>query len=90
MEELDSKTMDSIGLRAKELSKELENVLKLLQQMNFTNYDQNKIEYLYELLEKSLESGDHSATILQRLTCLEKIHKESPNIQDSLTTIKKR
>jgi len=48
--------MDTIGNRARELNKELDDVMRRLQTMNFVNYDKNKIDYLYEMVEKALES----------------------------------
>jgi hypothetical protein len=58
--------------------------------MNFVNYDKNKIDYLYEILEKAFENEDHIIIIIDRLKSLEKIHKESPNIEGSIKTIKER
>jgi len=50
--------MDNIGNRAKELNKDLEDILRCLGKMNEVNYDKNKIDYLFEILEKSFEC-DH-------------------------------
>jgi hypothetical protein len=58
--------------------------------MNFVNYDKNKIDYLYEILEKAFENENHLNTIIDRLRSLEKIHKESPNIEGSIKTLKER
>jgi len=72
--------MNAIGLRAKDLYKDLDEIIKSLSQMNEVNYDKNKIDFLFSMLEKSLESEDHVKTISMRLQALERIHKESPNI----------
>ena len=32
--------------------------------MNFVNYDKNKIDYLYEILEKAFENENHLNTII--------------------------
>jgi hypothetical protein len=58
--------------------------------MSFANYDKNKIDYLYEILEKSFENEEHVIFIADRLKSLEKIHKESPNIEGSIKTLKER
>ena len=56
VEGLDSTIMNNIGNRAKELNKDLEDILRALQKMNDVNYDKNKVDYLFEMLEKSMES----------------------------------
>jgi regulator of extracellular matrix RemA (YlzA/DUF370 family) len=58
--------------------------------MSFANYDKNKIDYLYEILEKSFENEEHVIFIVDMLKSLEKIHKESPNIEGSIKTLKER
>ena len=90
VEDLDSRTMDMIGNRAKELNRDLEDILRKLQNMDYVNYDKNKIDYLYEILIKSMEYDDHVAIVLDRLKSLEKIHKDSPNIEDSINGIVER
>ena len=54
----DTTTMNFIGLKAKDLNKDLDDIVRRLQIMNDVNYDKNKIDYLFNILEKSLESGD--------------------------------
>lgn len=90
VEDLDSRTMDMIGNRAKELNRDLEDILRRLQNMDYLNYDKNKIDYLYEILTKSMVNEEHVEIVLDRLKSLEKIHKESPNIDDSIRTIIER
>ena len=46
------KTMDLIGNSAKWLNKTFEDILRQLSKISFVNYDKNKIDYLYEILEK--------------------------------------
>lgn len=87
VESLDQFTMDNIGLRAKELGKTFESIIKQLSTMNEANYDSNKIEYLFELLEKQFESEEHVTIILDRLKALEKIHKESSNIEAAISDL---
>jgi len=90
VDDLDSRTMDMIGNRAKELNKDLEDVLRRLQQMDYLNYDKNKIDYLYEILLKSMDNEEHVELILDRLKAVENIHKESPNIDGSIKTLKNK
>lgn len=90
VDDLDSRTMDMIGNRAKELNKDLEDILRRLQQMDYLNYDKNKIDYLYDILLKSLDNEDHVELILDRLKAIENIHKESPNIDGSIKTLKNK
>lgn len=54
----DTTQMNYIGLRAKDLNKDLDDIVRRLQIMNDVNYDKNKIDYLFNILERSLESGD--------------------------------
>ena len=82
--------MDNIGNRAKELNKDLDDILRCLGKMSEVNYDKNKIDYLFELLEKSFESEDQVAIVVERLKALEKIHKESPNIEASINNLLER
>ena len=86
----DTTTMNFIGLRAKDLNKDLDDIVRRLQIMNDVNYDKNKIDYLFNILERSLESGDQVKFILERLKALEKIHKESPNIESALKSLGER
>ena len=87
---MDSRTMDLIGNRAKELNRDLEDILRRLQTIDYINYDKNKIDFLYEILEKAMENEEHVEIVLDRLKSLEKIHKESPNIEGSIKTLKAR
>lgn len=82
--------MDSIGQRAKELNNTLDYICKKLRQMGDVNYDKNKIDFLFFMLEKAYESEEHVYIISQRLKALEKIHKESPNIDASIKSLQKR
>lgn len=67
VEALDSRTMDQIGSRAKELNKDLDESLRRLQALDYVNYDKNKIDFLYEVLEKSMENDEHVEIVLNRL-----------------------
>ena len=80
VEDLDPETMDKIGNKAKDLNKDLDEILRSLQAMDYIDYDKNKIDFLYDVLEKAMENEEHVGVILDRLTSLEKIHKDSPNI----------
>lgn len=86
----DTSTMNYIGLRAKDLNKDLDDIVRRLQIMNDVNYDKNKIDYLFNILERSLESGDQVKFILERLKALEKIHKESPSMDSALKSLAER
>ena len=58
--------------------------------MNDVNYDKNKIDFLFQILERSLENGEHIKFIVERLKALEKIHKESPNIEAAIKSLHER
>lgn len=88
--DLDSSTMDQIGNRAKELNKELDEILRRLQAMETINYDKSRIDFLYDILEKYMENEEHVELILDRLRSLEKIHRESPQIDGSIKTLRQR
>ena len=90
VDDLDTRTMDNIGNRAKELNKELDDITRRLQTMSDVNYDKSKIDYLFDLLEKAMESDEQVHVIVERLKALERIHKESPNIENSIKALKQR
>ena len=50
--------MDMIGNSAKQLNKDLDDILRKLNSLNTVNYDKNRIDYLYELLERAMEQED--------------------------------
>jgi len=68
----------------------LDEILRRLQALETINYDKNRVDFLYEVLEKYMENEEHVDLILERLKSLEKIHKESPNIDGSIKTLKER
>ena len=43
--------------------------------MDYINYDKNKIDFLYDMLEKAMEHEAHMEIIIDRLKSLEKIHE---------------
>ena len=90
VEDLDTRTMDIIGSRAKELNKDLEDIVRSLHSMSDINYDKNKIDFLFQILERAIESDEHVVTIVDRLRGIEKIHKESPNIESSIKSLVER
>lgn len=75
---LDNKQIEQIGSKAKELNRDLEACVSRLTKE--IDYDKNKIDLLYHMTEKWIESEQHVLLILERLLALEKIHKESPNL----------
>ncbi len=44
-------------------------------------YDQQKVALVFDMTERALEQKDHLELLLERLTVLEKINKESPNLE---------
>jgi len=55
--------------------------------MDYANDDKNKIDFLHDVLEKAMENEDHVGIVLDRLTSLEKIHKEAPNMDGQISTL---
>lgn len=49
--------------------------------MSDVAYERQKIDFLYSFAERSLEQLPHVDLITERLQVLERIHKESPNIE---------
>ena len=88
VEDFDSAKMGQISNSAKALNQDLDTVLRSLQAMDYANDDKNKIDFLYDVLEKAIENEDHVGIVLDRLTSLEKIHKEAPNIDGQVGTLK--
>lgn len=86
----DSTSLERIGVRSKKLNKDLDEILSRLQAMETINYEKNKIDFLYDVLEKFMENQEHVDLILDRLKSLEKIHQESPNIDSTIKTLKER
>jgi len=50
-------------------------------------YDQQKVDLVFGMTEKALEQKSHLDIILQRLTVLENIHKDSKNLDSRLKRI---
>ena len=80
----DTSSMHLIGVRAKELNKDLDVIVRRLQIMNELNYDKKKIDFLFDIMEKSFQNTDVVKIITERLKALERINKESPNINASI------
>lgn len=78
--------LDHICQRAEHVSKIQVQIMTGMGQLN-QNYDQNKIDSLFELLEMSYENKPIVEALLQRLKAIETIHKESPNIETSIKNI---
>ena len=90
MEGLNTGLLNNIGNRAKVLNKDMDDILRGLSKVQDINYDKNKIDYLFELLEKQFMCGDHLHIVTERLKALETIHRESPNIQQSINNLQKK
>lgn len=58
--------------------------MQKLSNMKEVDYDQQKVDFLYSLIDKSLELDYQVNLIIERVQALEKIHKESPNIEHLL------
>lgn len=56
--------------------------------MSDVAYDRQKIDYLYSFAERAMEQLPHLELLSERLTVLERIQKESPNIQAQLDFIR--
>lgn len=82
-ESLSTFILDKIGQRAKVLNGDLDKILSYLEKLKTTTSvgNENKIDFLFELLETSFENKPMLEQILKRLKAVEKIHKESPNIE---------
>lgn len=74
----------------KTLDNEMDEILRRLQAMETINYDKQRIDFLYDILEKFMENDEHVDIILDRLKSLEKIHTESPSIDGSIKTLRER
>lgn len=72
------------------LDNEMDEILRRLQAMETINYDKQRIDFLYDILEKFMENDEHVDIILDRLKSLEKIHTESPSIDGSIKTLRER
>ena len=83
-EKVESLDPQTFAYKSKDMNKELENILTKIQQMREIDYDKNKIDFLYEMVNKALEQGGQVEILIERLQALEKIHKESPNIAQSI------
>ena len=86
----DTTSMHLIGVRAKELNKDLDDIVRRLQIMDNLNYDKKKIDFLYEITSSSLTNGDIVKIIIERLKALEKINKDIPNINASIANLEER
>jgi len=50
-------------------------------------YDQQKVALVFDMTERALEQKDHLEILLERLTVLETINKESPNLEAKMKAI---
>ena len=75
---------------AKEFNVDLGVLQQKFAQMQYFAYDQQKIALVYEMTERALEQKDHLAIVLERLNVLERMHKESPNLEARMQAILKR
>ena len=82
---IDIKSIDFVASKAKELNKELEFVENRLLEMKEIYYDKGKIDFLYTLTDKSQELEYQIQVLIERLKALERIHKESTDIESTLT-----
>jgi len=48
--------------------------------MKDVHYERAKIDFVFRMTERALESNSHLDAILERLKVLENMHRESPNI----------
>ena len=55
--------------------------------MEDVSYDQQKVEMVHDMAQRSLEQKDHLDVILERLNVLENMHKESPNLEARMKSI---
>ena len=50
-------------------------------------YDQQKVALVFDMTERALEQKDHLDIILERLSVIEKMNKESPNLEARMLAI---
>jgi hypothetical protein len=82
-----AKASDTNQKRATMFNDELERLENKLATMNDVNYERPKIDFLYGLAEKAIEEQPHLDLIVERLSVLEQIHKQGPNIIAQLDNI---
>jgi hypothetical protein len=84
---LNQGNIDLVGSKAKELNKDLENLVGRFRTLRDIDYDPTKIEFLYSMTEKSLEHEKHIELIIERLKAVETIHQESTNVSKTFDTV---
>ncbi len=72
--------IEQVGIKAKELNKELDTLVNRFRNMKSIDYEPTKLDYLCHMVEKSFENSAHVQFIIERLRSVEIIHKESTNI----------
>ena len=50
-------------------------------------YDKQKVDLVFDMTQKSIEQSRHLKVIIERLLVLERMNKESPNIEAQMQEI---
>ena len=58
--------------------------------MEDVSYDQQKVDMVYDMAQRSLEQKAHLDIIIERLNVLENMHNESPNLEARMKSIVKK
>lgn len=53
-------------------------------------YDQQKVQLVFDMTERALEQKAHLEIVQERLSVLEKMNKESPNLEAKMQRIVQR
>ena len=79
----------SLLSKAKEFNKELQVLSQKFNQIEDVAYDKQKVDMVFNMTEKAIEQSSHLSIIIERLKVLERINKESPNIEIKMQNIVK-
>ena len=73
--------------KAKDFNKDLQALQNKFKNIQDVAYDKQKVDLVFDMTQKSIEQSRHLKVIIERLLVLERMNKESPNIEAQMQEI---
>ena len=88
VDDLDDKTISSVGKRARDLTKGLNEIVQGLAQMQEIDYNKTKIAFLSELTKKAIEQGEYLVLVIERMECVKRMSVQTVSVESRLKQAK--
>jgi len=88
VDDLDDKTISSVGKRARELTKGLNEIVQGLSSMQEIDYNKTKITFLIELTKKAIEQSEYLVLVIERMECVKRINEQAVAVDSRLKQAK--